>query len=215
MRPRGCPAAFTRRSLSISRRTGRNGDGIRRATMSRARKAMIGAAFVYVQYGLAIVSGIILVPMTLKFIGARNWGLWLASVEVLNYGGMLDLGMLAVLPWLFAEAQGRGDRTAMRRLLSHGLWLGVFVSLVVFGFLAIAWRVLPSRLFLTPADVAVVGPPLALMVVMTTIYSPLGVFRSVLNSMQDVTFVVTVAILKGILIVVLTVVLLLDGYGLY
>jgi len=183
--------------------------------MSRARKAVIGAAFVYVQYALAIVSGIILVPMTLKFIGARNWGLWLAGVEVLNYGGMLDLGVLGVLPWLFAEAHGRGDRVAMRRLVSHGLWLGMLVSLVVFAFMTVAWRVLPSKLFLTPADVAVVGPPLAMMIVLSTIYSPLGVFRAVLDSQQDVAFVGTVAILRGLLGVVLTVVLLLEGYGLY
>lgn len=183
--------------------------------MSRARKAVIGAAFVYLQYALAIVTGIILVPMTLKYVGARNWGLWLASVEVLNYGGMLDLGVLTALPWLFAEAHGRGDRPAMRRLVSHGLWLGVVVSALIFLFLAAVWRILPSRLFLTPADVAVVGPPLALSVIVSLIYSPLGVFRAVLNSLQDVTFMGTVAIVKGILDVALTVTLLMNGYGLY
>ncbi|HEY6213494.1 MAG TPA: MATE family efflux transporter, partial [Vicinamibacterales bacterium] len=183
--------------------------------MGRARKAAIGAAFIYGQYGLAIVSGIVLVPMTLAYIGARNWGLWLAGCEVLNYGGMLDLGVLSVLPWLFAEAHGRRDRAAMQRLVSHGLWLGIIVSLFVFGVMTVAWRVLPSRLFLTAADVAVVGPPLALMVVLSTIYSPLGVFRAVLESQQDVTYVGTVTILKGLLAVILTVVLLVAGYGLY
>jgi len=183
--------------------------------MSRARKAAIGAAFVYMQYALAIVSGIILVPMTLRYIGARTWGLWLAGVEVLSYGGMLDLGMLGVLPWLFAEAHGRRDRVAMRRLVSYGLWLGVLVSGVVFVGMAIAWRVLPSRLFLTPEDVAIVGPPLAVMIVLSTIYSPLGVFRAVLDSQQDVAFVGTAAIAKGLLGVALTVVLLLRGWGLY
>ncbi|HYM23047.1 MAG TPA: hypothetical protein VEU08_07560 [Vicinamibacterales bacterium] len=183
--------------------------------MSRARKAVISAAFVYAQYALAIVSGIVLTPMTLRYVGARNWGLWLASSEVLNYGGMLDLGVLSVLPWLFAEAHGRGDRPAMRRLMSHGLWIGVLVSAVTAGFLAMAWRVLPSRLFLTPADVAVVGPPLALSVGMYLLYSPLGVFHHALNSIQDATFIGTIAILKGVLNIVLTVVLLMNGYGLY
>jgi O-antigen/teichoic acid export membrane protein len=183
--------------------------------MSRARKAAIGAAFVYGQYALAIVSGIVLIPMTLKYIGARHWGLWLASTEVLNYGGLLDLGTLAVLPWLFAEAHGRGDRPAMRRLVSHGLWLGIATSGVVFVFMVVMWRVLPRRLFLTSADVAVIGPPLALMVVISTICAPLAVFRAVLNSQQDVAFVGTVAIVRGVLDVTLTVVLLINGFGLY
>jgi Na+-driven multidrug efflux pump len=183
--------------------------------VSRARKAALSAAFVYMQYGLAIVSGIILVPMTLNYVGARNWGLWLAGVEILNYGGMLDLGILGVLPWLFAEAHGRRDRTAMRRLFSHGLWVGVLVSAAVFVGMAIAWRVLPSRLFLTSEDVALVGPPLAVMIILSTIYSPLGVFRAVLDSQQDVAFVGTVAFVKGLLGVLLTVVLLMRGWGLY
>jgi len=183
--------------------------------VSRARKAAISAAFVYAQYALAIVSGIVLVPMTLTFIGARTWGLWLAAVEILNYGGMVDLGVLGVLPLLFAEAHGRGDRAAMRRLMSHGLSIGVLVSGLVFVCMTIAWHILPSRLFLTPQDVATIGPPLALMIAFSTVSSPLGVFRAVLHAQQDVTFGGTAAILKGLLVILLTVVLLVRGWGLY
>jgi Na+-driven multidrug efflux pump len=183
--------------------------------VSRARKAAVSAAFVYAQYALALVSGIVLVPMTLKYIGARHWGLWLAGVEVLNYGGMLDFGMLGVLPWLFAEAHGRRDREAMRRLVSHGLWLGIAVSGLIFVCMAIAWRVLPARLFLTSEDLAIVGPPLTVMVVLSTLYSPLGVFRAVLDSQQDVSFVGTIAVARGLLSVALTALLLVAGWGLY
>ena len=66
--------------------------------MSRTRKAAAIAIFGYLQFAVAIVTGVFLVPLTLHSIGARTWGVWLASGEVLGYAGMADLGVLSVLP---------------------------------------------------------------------------------------------------------------------
>ena len=92
--------------------------------MSRVRKAAITAGFAYAQFGVAIVTGIVMVPLTLHYVGARSWGLWLATGELLGYAGMADLGVLGVLPWMIAEADGRHDRAAMRRFVGHGVWIG-------------------------------------------------------------------------------------------
>ena len=77
--------------------------------MSRMRKAAMGAAFGYMHFGFAIVTGIFLVPLTLYALGARTWGLWLASTEVLDYAGMVDLGVLSVL-----AVDARGSRRPPR-----------------------------------------------------------------------------------------------------
>ena len=90
--------------------------------MSKTRKAATIAAFAYVQYGLAIVTGIFLVPLTLRTLGARAWGLWIASSEVLGYAGMVDLGTLGIMPWILAAAVGRDDQEEQKRLVSQGLW---------------------------------------------------------------------------------------------
>ena len=183
--------------------------------MSRIHKAATIAAFNYMQYALAIVTGLIVVPLTLHHLGARTWGLWLASGEILNYAGMVDLGVLTALPWMFAEAEGRRDRKAMRRFFSLGVWLGILVA----GGYAVAalvlWQILPSVLSLTPADRHTIAIPLTIVVVANMLRQPFGAFRAVLVGMQDVVFNGSVTIVSAAASVTITIVLLVQGYGLY
>jgi O-antigen/teichoic acid export membrane protein len=183
--------------------------------MRRARQATIIAAFGYGQYALAIATGVLLVPLTLRYLGARSWGLWLASGEVLNYAGMVDLGMLGVLPWLVASAEGHGDSGQTRHLMSHGLWFGVAIGLFYAAAAAVLWSWLPSVLTMTEADRALIGPPLTLLVILGAIRLPLTVFRAALMGIQDVMFNGVLAIAAGALTVIITAGMLLAGYGLF
>ena len=88
--------------------------------MSRTKRATIAAGFGYAHFGFALIIGIVTVPLLLDRLGTRTWGLWLATGELLAYAAMVDFGVLGVLPWMLAEADGRGDRLAMRRLISNG-----------------------------------------------------------------------------------------------
>jgi O-antigen/teichoic acid export membrane protein len=183
--------------------------------VNRSQKAMVIAMFVYVEYALAIASGLFVIPMTLHYVGPRTWGLWLTSGEVLGYAGMVDFGTLGIMQWLIAEAEGGGDLTRLRRLTSQGLWLGVLVA-GVYGVAALAlWHFLPSMLFLRAADRAVVGPPLTLLVVVTMATYPLGIFRAVLGGVQDVVFNGILTALVALVSVAITVGMLWAGYGLY
>ena len=183
--------------------------------MSRTRRATIAAGFGYAQFGFALIIGIGLVPLLLNRLGMRTWGLWLATGELLSYAGMVELGVLGALPWLMAEADGRHDRGAMRRLLSNGIAVGTLVG-AGYAVLALAlWRVLPSALHLTPLDRAGVGPPLMILVAFTALSYPFRAFPATLLGLQDVTFYGAIRITQSVIEVVVTVVLLLKGYGLY
>jgi O-antigen/teichoic acid export membrane protein len=183
--------------------------------MSRTRKAAAAAGFGYLQYALAIVTGIFLVPLTLRSLGARTWGVWLASGEVLSYAGMADLGVLGVLPWMLAEAEGRRDRAELSTLLSQGVWLGAGISVVYAALALVLWHFLPFALFLTSTDRSLVGPPLALAVLVTTVSYPLGAYRALITGVQDVFFNGVLTLAQAALGALLTVVLLIRGYGLY
>jgi len=183
--------------------------------MSRIRKAAITAGFAYVQFGVAIVTGIVMVPLTLHYVGARPWGLWLATGELLGYAGMADLGVLGVLPWMIAEADGRCDRGTMRRLVGHGVWIGTAVTLAYTVISALLWWVLPSALRLSEADRVLVGGPFALLVVMNGLSHPFRVFRATIGGLQDALFNGIVSIAHSVLTVGITAVLLMRGYGLY
>lgn len=183
--------------------------------MSRTRRATVAAGFGYAQFGLALIIGIGLVPLMLDRLGLRTWGLWLATGELLSYAGMVDLGVLSVLPWLMAEADGRHDRGAMRRLLSNGVAVGTLIGAGYVLLALVLWRVLPGTLHFTSLDRAAVGPPLAILVAFTALSYPFRVFPATLLGLQDMTFYGVIRIVQSALGVVITVVLLLKGYGLY
>jgi O-antigen/teichoic acid export membrane protein len=181
--------------------------------VSRVRRAAVAASFSYLQYALAIASGIVLVPLTLHYVGARAYGLWLASGELLAYAAMVDLGVVGVLPWMLAEADGRGDRDRMRGLVVNGLAVGVAGSIGLGVLAGVLWLVLPSALALGSADRQALGGPLAILVLTTMVVFPLRVFSAVVTGLQDVAFAGAVAVAQNLLVIVVTVLLLANGYG--
>ena len=183
--------------------------------MSRVRKAAITAGFAYVQFAVAIVTGIVMVPLTLHYVGARPWGLWLATGELLGYAGMADLGVLGVLPWLIAEADGRRDRDVMRRLVGHGVWIGGGVALVYTTVSALLWWLLPSALRLPESDRLLIGGPFAVLVVMNALSHPFRVFRATIGGLQDALFNGILSIVHALMTVGITAALLVKGYGIY
>jgi O-antigen/teichoic acid export membrane protein len=183
--------------------------------MSRIRRAAVTASFAYAQYGVAIASGILLVPLTLHRVGAVAWGLWLASGELLGHAGMVELGVLGVLPWMLAEADGRRDRVAMRHLVGNGVVVATFVGCLYLALAAVGWRFLPRLLHLTPANLAMLAGPLLILVVANAVSYPLRVMQGVLSGLQDVYFNGTFAVVNAAAGVAVTSVLLVKGYLLY
>jgi len=180
--------------------------------MSRTRKAALTAVFSYAQFAMAIIPGLVLVPLTLRSLGPRTYGLWLTIGEVLTYALMADPGILTILPWMIAEADGSADRRTLRRLVSNA-FAGAFLAGAAYFIVAAAgWSVLPNVLRLTPADRALLGPPLAVLVIVTAVTYPLRVFRAVLLGLQDVTFVGALAVAEIAINVVIIAVMLLHGY---
>jgi O-antigen/teichoic acid export membrane protein len=183
--------------------------------MSRAHRASTAAVFTYVQFALATAVGLVLVPFVLDRVGVRLYGYWLASGEVLAYAAMADLGMLGVVPWMIAEADGRRDRDAIKRLVSTGFCAAVIVSLLYLVLVVLLWNVAPAVLKLSADERAAIAGPLALMAAVTAVVLPLRIAGSVLTGLQDVKFYGALATIGWAVDVVLTISLLLNGYGLY
>jgi O-antigen/teichoic acid export membrane protein len=183
--------------------------------MSRTRRAVIVAGFTYAQLGLAVAAGLVLIPFILSALGPRSYGLWLAASELIAYAAMLDLGVVATLPWLIARADGRRDVSEMRAILCRATTVaalaGVGVTLVALA----AWRFTPAALRLTQADVDALAGPLLVVVGAMALTYPLRVFSAALVGLQDVVVAGCLGVSQTALTVGLTVWLLADGYGLY
>ena len=183
--------------------------------MSRTRRAAISAVFGYLQFGLALVSGIVMVPFVLSRVPTDLYGVWLAFGEVLAYSAMVDLGVVGVVPWLVAESDGRGDRQAIRGLLAGSMAFSCAAAVVFLGIAGLALRFAPEVANLTAGQRAGVAGPLLLLVLAGAVSLPLRSFYATVVGLQDVTFAGVLSVCQLALGVALTLGLLLAGKGLY
>jgi O-antigen/teichoic acid export membrane protein len=93
--------------------------------------------------------------------------------------------------------------------------MGVAFALVAAVSVALVWFLAPSGIGLTPADRALVGGPLAVLLAATVVSAPLAIFNATLMGLQDVTYVGATAVVRSTAAAILTVVLLARGCGLY
>jgi O-antigen/teichoic acid export membrane protein len=181
----------------------------------RTARASVTATFGYVQLGLSLIVGIFLVPFVLAQVGARTYGFWLASGEVLAYAAMAELGVFGVLPWMIAEADGRRDRESIRRLMSTAFTAGLCASAVYVAAALTLWQLAPVLFNLDAADRRVIDGPLVVLAATTAIVLPLRVAGATLVGLQDVRFSGILSTAAWALNVAATVALLASGRGLY
>lgn len=183
--------------------------------MSRTRRAGIAAVFGYLQFALALLTGIVLVPFILSRVGSGEYGVWLAFGELLAYSSMVDLGVVGVLPWLLAENDGRRDRDAMREVLAGGIAFSCAAALLFAGLALLLLRVAPSVANVGAAERAAVAGPVLLMTAGMALAFPLRAFYAAVIGLQDATFVGAMSVAQVALSAALTVGGLLAGWGLY
>ncbi|MDB4947856.1 MAG: Na+-driven multidrug efflux pump [Gemmatimonadetes bacterium] len=183
--------------------------------MSRTRRAAINVVFGYAGFVMSLLTGIALVPFTLARVGTETYGVWLGFGELLGYSAMLDIGILGILPWLVAEADGASDRGEIRRVFVGGLTLsvitGVVVCAVALGLLLAA----PYVARVSDAQRAAVFGPLVMAVACTFVAYPLRACHAVLVGLQDVVFVGWAALAQQALAIAVLVTLLLRGQGIW
>lgn len=183
--------------------------------MSRTRKAALVAAFSYVQFGLAFVSGIVLVPTILRAVGTEHYGLWLACGELLAYSAMVDLGVLGVLPWMIAQKDGEGDRQKIRELLGNAICVATSTGVAYLIVALTLWHFAARVISLDDARRGILWGPLLVVVAGTSITFPLRAFGATLQALQDVVFGGVMGIVGWAMNICLLLGLLSRGHGLY
>lgn len=176
---------------------------------------MTAAGFQYVQLLLALVTGVVLFPLTIRAVGVHDFGLWLATGEVVGYLLLGDLGVFAVLPWLIAARDGAGEKAGIARLTADGLALGVLMACLLTAAAAGVWTLNPVAVGLNPAVWGTVREALVVMLGLSAAGAVLRPFPAILAGLQDAVFVGSIGIAQTALTVALTVGLVLSwGFGL-
>lgn len=182
--------------------------------MSRTRRAWAAAGFSYAQTAVAIVNGIVLIPFILKAIAADQYGLWLASVELVGLIGLADLGVLNVLPMLIAQEDGRRDGEAIRRLVSAAAAVACATAVAMAVIALILLFAFAKTQTVSGDQSAVLGPLLTFLALQLASY-PLRAFLGLLVGRQDVNFWGVLFVATEAARAVATLGLLWAGVGLY
>lgn len=171
--------------------------------------------FHYVSIGLALVSGIVLVPLYLHYIPLGLYGAWLATGNILAWLTVIDPGLSTVLQQRAGVAYGKGDMAELSALLTGSVLLSGAVALLVLIVGVISSRFLVRWLNLsTTPNIGVVEQAfiLAAMGSALMIFSfGLTAFNQGLQSSLGIGLVFAATMIVSL---VLTVVLLNQGVGL-
>lgn len=159
----------------------------------------------------SMAAGIFLFRFILDRIGARDYGLWLPTGELLGYASLIDLGVLAVLPSMTAQLDGSGSRDQLRPLASSAIGAAVIAGT---AYALIAAIIAGVWLWSGKIGAELIGP-LALLVGLQAVAYPFLVFGLVLQGLQDVFVVGVTPVLQRVLSVLVTAYLVWIDWGLY
>jgi O-antigen/teichoic acid export membrane protein len=113
----------------------------------------------------SMVMTIVSVPLTLNYLGAERFGLWMTVTSVVSMLTFADFGIGNGLLTVVAEASGRDDQIAIRRFVSSGFAILTFISAgILLLFFAVVYPAVNwAHVFnvVSPAAKAEAGPAIA------------------------------------------------------
>jgi O-antigen/teichoic acid export membrane protein len=109
------------KSFDTSTIEGRSNERLRRVFWTASTSAVV--------YGVNTLTVFILVPITLGYLGAERYGLWMTITSLVAFLGFSDLGIGNVVINFISEANGNNDPEAARKYISNAFFLLISVSI--------------------------------------------------------------------------------------
>ena len=117
------------RPFDTSNEGGRSKERYRRAALTTMASVIAKA--------IALLTGLISVPLTFRYLGAERYGIWMVLVSIVAAMGFADLGIGNGLMNAVSEAYGKDDRPLAREYVTSAFAL----MLCIAAFLAVAGAV--------------------------------------------------------------------------
>jgi O-antigen/teichoic acid export membrane protein len=168
------------RPLDTTTSSGRSRERFRRAALSGFASG--GAKVV------AVLTSLITVPLTLKYLGNERFGMWMAVSSVVALFSFADLGIGNGLVNLVTDAEGRGDHEATQRAISSGFWILAAIATLLLGATAIAYPITPWQSVFrvtSPAAIHEAGPVFVVLISCFAVNLPIGVVSRIESAYQS------------------------------
>lgn len=148
----------------------------------RYRRAGITASTSFLSKALNIIIGFVSVPLTIHYLGAERYGVWLVISSLLTWMAMTDFGLAGnALVNVLAESDGKDDRGAAKEYAASAFWALSAIGAAIGGTFLGAFSWIPWR-SLFNVSTAVPTHELQLACAFTLILFIAGMPLSILNS---------------------------------
>lgn len=154
----------------------------------RYRRITISAILSLANKGVTVVTTLISVPLTVNYLGAERYGLWMTISSAVAMLGFADLGMGNGLLNLISEANGKDDRHLARVYVSSAFFMLLGVSLLILILFSSIYFFIPwSNIFNVQSSLAIreTAPAVAVLVSSFAINMPLGIVQRVQSGYQE------------------------------
>lgn len=154
----------------------------------RYRRAVLTALASGVARGAAVLTVLISVPLTVRYLGSERFGLWMTISSFTALLQFADLGMGNGLLNAISDANGRGDVAAARRYVASAFYLLSGIAAILLAAFAVAFPLIPwPRVFNVASTLAMkeASPATAALVVCLALNLPLGVVQRVQLGYQE------------------------------
>jgi O-antigen/teichoic acid export membrane protein len=123
------------------------------ATLESSRKALTrNIQGLYAARAVGFLSGLVLVPVLISYLGLSNFGLWVLATAVFGYSGLLELGVSGAATKFVAQHRGEEDVEALQRTVNATVTVALIAG-VLASFFLLALAFVGDHIFsITPAE---------------------------------------------------------------
>ncbi|MBU4312186.1 MAG: oligosaccharide flippase family protein, partial [Candidatus Omnitrophica bacterium] len=154
----------------------------------RYRRVALTAGSTFVNRGVTILTGLISIPLTVHYLGAERYGLWMTISSVVAFLTFSDLGLGNGLLNAISRANGLDNHdeavTAVSSVFFILTGIAVFLSVIF-------WIIYPhvsfQRIFNVTSDAAIreSGPAMAIFILIYLVNIPLGIIERIQMGFQE------------------------------
>lgn len=179
------------------------------------RQIKIGGIISYLTIGFSIISGLIYTPWMISIIGQSNFGLYTLATSLVTMV-TIDLGLSSAVTRFISKYRAEKDVESIKKFLGITYKLFIALALIFFVSLTIVYFNV-DRIFLklTPEEIDKVKVLLSIAGLYAVVSFPFHPLDGLLVSGEWFIFQKSTALVSKVLNILLMVVALLMGYGLY
>ena len=184
--------------------------------MNSAKQIKLGAILSYLQMALTFAVNLIYIPLMISVLGKAEYGLYSATSSTISMLSILNLGFSSSYIRYYSKYKTVGDEDGVAK--TNGLFLIIFIVIGIIAF--ISGMYLSNNLelvFKNGLTYLEYKKAKRLMVILTinlTISFPMCVFTNIITSQEKFVFLKSLGIIKTVCSPLLTIPLLLNGFGL-